>query len=44
MKTSAEPAFTRTCEVVLLVTLLVAQMAFVMGGWWVWLAYTSARA
>lgn len=44
MKSTAGSAVTRTLEVVFLVLLLVAEVTFLMGGWWAWLAYTRTHA
>jgi hypothetical protein len=44
MKPAAQSLFARTCEVTFFVLLLVSEVAFIMGGWWLWLEYSSARA
>jgi hypothetical protein len=44
MKSAGHAVMARTFEIVFLVALLLAQMAFVMGGWWMWLEYTRTHA
>ena len=44
MKSAAGNSLSRTLEIVFFVVLLAAEVAFMMGGWWVWLEYSRTHA
>ena len=44
MKSSVGPQIARTLEVAFLVLLMLSEIAFICGGWWVWLQHNAGRA
>lgn len=44
MKSASSQTVARAFEVAFLVVLVLAEITFMMGGWWVWLEYTQSHS